>query len=63
MPKIIKIKFGFQNYCENKLVQFFDSQCRKTSLEVAPTILATFWPTLNFRLVVTYLQFPVQVCI
>jgi len=35
---------------------------RNASLEVAPTTLVTFEPTLNFRLAVTYLKFPVHAC-
>jgi len=38
------------------------SATRKPLLEVAPTTLATFQTTVNFRPAATYLQFPIQVC-
>jgi len=38
-----------------------DDNYRKPSLE-APPILAAFQPTVNIRLAITYLQFPIQLC-
>jgi len=33
---------------------------RKTSIDVAPTTSATFYPTPNFQFTVIFLQFPIQ---